>query len=82
MFKFWKELAELRSLIAEKFRGVFYDVAKCDITAEEEEAFQKELFCYACQDPFDIEEEEGDHPNVEISKGRKIKCKDHSHITN
>ena len=58
MFKFWKELAELRSLIAEKFRGVFYDVAKCDITAEEEEAFQKELFCYACQDPFDIEGEE------------------------
>ena len=82
MFKFWKELAELRPLIAEKFQGVFYDVAKCDITAEEEEAFQKELFCYACQDPFDIEEEEGDHPNVEISKGRKIKCKDHSHITN
>ena len=82
MAKFWKELVELRSLIAEKFRGVFYDVAKCDITAEEEEAFQKELFCYACRDPFDIEGEEGDHPNVKKSTARKVKCKDHSHITN
>ena len=82
MLKFWKELAHLRPLLAEKFRGVFHDVSKCDITAEEEEAFQRELFCYACLAPFDIAGEEGDHSDDYMSRGRKIKCKDHSHITN
>ena len=82
MLKFWKELADLRPLLAEKFRGVFEDVSKCEITEEEEEAFQKELFCYGCQAPFDIEGEEGDPSDEKMSRPRKIKCKDHSHITN
>ena len=71
MLKFWKELADLRPLLAEKFRGVFEDVSKCEIT-EEEEAFQKELFCYGCQAPFDIEEEEGDPSDEKMSRPRKI----------
>ena len=82
MYKFWKELADLRPLLAEKFRGMFHDVSECEITEEEEEAFQNELFCYACQAPFDIEGEEEDPSDEKMSRARKIKCKDHSHITN